>query len=178
MTDNSLNLKPQHFFNCLTEITADDFTKMGVKLIAVDLDNTSVFDCTMTPVKGAKAWFKKIKEAGFKVVLISNSFELRGHIMGKVFGCNSYGPAAKPDTKMMAKAAEEAGVKPCEMALVGDRLFTDIAGANKFGAVSVYVRPYRKEFMIPRYWKKARQDEIDYLKTINISRDLKTIYYK
>lgn len=178
MTDNTLDLKPQYFFNCLTEITADDFDKMGVKLIAVDLDNTSVFDCTMTPVKGAKAWFEMIKEAGFRVVLMSNSFKLRARVMGKVFGCDSYSPADKPDTKMMVKAAADAGVEPCEMALIGDRLFTDIAGANKFGAVSVYVRPYRKELMIPRYWKKARQDEIDFFKTININRDLKTIYYK
>lgn len=178
MIDNSVNATPQYFFDCLTDITANDFKKMGVKLVAVDLDNTSVFDCTMLPVKGAKAWFKKIKEAGFKVVLISNSFELRGRLMGKAFGCDSYGPADKPDTKMMIKAADDAGVKPHEMALVGDRLFTDIAGANKFGAVSVYIRPYRKEFMIPWYWKKARQDEVDYFKKINISRDLKTIYYK
>ena len=75
-------------------------------------------------------------------------------------------------------AAQKMGVKIHEMALIGDRLFTDILGANNSGAVSVYVKPYKKEIMIPRYWKKARQDEIDYLKKININRDIKTLYYK
>lgn len=178
MINNQVNATPQYLFNCLTDITADDFRKMGVKLIGVDLDNTSVYDFTMIPVKGVRNWFREIQQAGFKVVLISNSFELRGRVMGKLFGCDSYGPADKPDTKLMVKAAADAGVEPHEMALVGDRLFKDIVGANNFGAVSVYVKPYKKEFMVPFYWKKARQAEVDYLSTINISRDLKTIYYK
>lgn len=178
MTDFSVNATPKYSFDCLTDITVEDLKKMQVKAVAIDLDNTSVYDCTITPIKGVKAWLKDVKNAGFKVVIISNSFALRAKVMGRMFECPSYGPAEKPDTKMIFAAAENAGVKVHEMALVGDRLFTDVVGANNSGAVSVYVKPYRKEIMIPFYWKKARQDEIDYLKTINVNRDLKTIYYK
>ena len=178
MTDFSVNATPQYLFDCLVDITAEDLKKMNVRAVAVDLDNTSVYDWTMTPVKGASEWFKKIQNAGFKVMLISNSFALRGKVMGKLFGCPSYGPAAKPDTKMMLLAAKESGIDISEMALIGDRLFKDIVGANNCGAVSVYVKPYKKEVMIPSYWKKARQAELDYLKKIDINRDLKTIYFK
>ncbi len=178
MTDFSVNATPKYLFDRLVDITVDDLKKMQVKAVAIDLDNTSVYDCTMTPLRGVKEWLKKIKDAGFKVVIISNSFALRAKVMGKMFGCPSYGPADKPDTKMMLLAAENSGVDISEMALIGDRLFTDVVGANNCGAVSVYVKPYKKEFMIPFYWKKARQEEIDYLKKININRDLKSIYFK
>ncbi len=178
MTDNSISAKPQYMFDRLTDITVNHLKEMGVKLVAIDLDNTSVYDCTITPIKGVKSWIKKVKEAGFKMAIVSNSFELRCKVMGKMFDCVSYGPANKPDTKMMFRAAEDAGVKIHEMALIGDRLFTDIKGANSCGAVSVYVKPYKKELIIPFYWKKARQDEVNYFKAINIDRDLKTIYYK
>ncbi len=178
MTDFSQNATPEFIFDRLTDITVDDLKKMKVKAVAIDLDNTSVYDCTITPIKGVREWLKTVKSAGFKVVIISNSFALRAKVMGKMFECPSFGPAEKPDTKMIFQAAETAGVEIHEMAMVGDRLFTDVVGANNSGAVSVYVKPYKKEVMVPFYWKKARQDEIDYLKTINIDRDLKTIYYK
>ncbi len=178
MTDFSQNATPKFSFDCLTDITVEDLKKMCVKAVAIDLDNTSVYDCTITPIKGVRKWLEIVKKAGFKVVIISNSFALRAKVMGKMFECPSFGPAEKPDTKMIFQAAEAAGVKIHEMALVGDRLFTDVVGANNSGAVSVYVKPYKKELMIPFYWKKARQDEIEYLKTINVDRDLKTIYYK
>ncbi len=178
MTDTSINAKPRFMFECLTDITVDNLKEMGIKLIAIDLDNTSVYDCTFTPIKGVKSWLENVKKEGFKIAIISNSFSLRAKIFGKIFGCVAYGSADKPDSKMLVRAASDAGVKIHEMALIGDRIFTDVMGANSCGAVSVYVKPYKKEIMIPFYWKKARQDEIDFLKTINISRNLKTIYYK
>lgn len=178
MTDLSPNATPNFLFDCLTDITVDNLREMNVKVVAIDLDNTSVYDCTIIPILGVKKWIKKVKNAGFKVLIISNSFALRAKVMGKMFDCPSYGPAEKPDTKTILLAAKEAGVAISEMALIGDRLFTDIVGANNSGAVSVYVKPYRKEWMIPFYWKKARQDEVDYLKKINVIRDRKSIYYK
>ena len=178
MTDFTQNATPKFSFSCLTDITVEDLKKMGIKAVAIDLDNTSVYDCTITPIKGVRKWLETVKSAGFKVVIISNSFALRAKVMGKMFKCPSFGPAAKPDTKMIFEAAEAADVEIHEMALIGDRLFTDVVGANNSGAVSVYVKPYKKELMIPFYWKKARLDEIEYLKTINVDRDLKSIYYK
>ena len=178
MTDLTINATPKFCFDRLIDITIDDLKKMKVKALSIDLDNTSVYDCTMTPIKGVKAWLRKVKEAGFKISFVSNSFELRAKLMGKIFDCPSYGPAEKPDTKMIVMTAEKMGVKIHEMALIGDRLFTDMVGANNSGAVSVYVKPYQKELTYLFYWKKARQDEIDYLKKININRDIKNLYYK
>ncbi len=178
MTDLTMNATPDFCFDKLIDITIDDLKRMKVKALSIDLDNTSVYDCTMTPIKGVKAWLKKVKSAGIKISFVSNSFELRAKWMGKIFDCPSYGPAEKPDTKIILMAAEKMGVKIHEMALIGDRLFTDIVGANNSGAVSVYIKPYQKEFTFPFYWKKARQEEINYLKKINVNRDLKTLYYK
>ena len=72
MTDNQIDAKPKFLFDCLTDITIDDLKKMGVKLVAIDLDNTSVYDCSVTPIKGVKEWVKKVKKAGFKNLLFNN----------------------------------------------------------------------------------------------------------
>ena len=178
MTDFTVNATPKFLFDRLIDITIDDLKRMNVKAVSIDLDNTSVYNWTNIPLKGVKAWVRKVKDAGFKVSIVSNSFELRGKSMGKFFGCPSFGPAKKPDTKMILMAAEKMGVDIHEMTLIGDRLFTDVVCANNSGAVSVYVKSYKRERMIPSYWKKARQDEIDYLKKINVNRDFKSIYYK
>lgn len=178
MTDINVNAKPKYIFDRLVDITIEDLKKMGVKAVAIDLDNTSVYDFTLTPFKGVKKWTERVRKSGFKLCIISNSFNARAKFMGKVFCCEAFAPAKKPDIKCIVAAAKSAGVKISELALIGDRLFTDVLGANDCGAVSVYVKPYKKEFFIPNYWKKVRQEEADFLKTLNINRDLKSIYYK
>ena len=53
--------------------------------------------------------------------------------------------ARKPSTKAMAMALNIMDVKKEETVLVGDQLFTDVLGANRFGIKSILVNPLSKK---------------------------------
>ena len=71
--------------------------------------------------------------------------------------------ANKPHTKAIRKAAEILKVDVSRIAMIGDRLFTDVMAANKAGAISVKVEPIEEEKLFARYFRKEREKERKYL---------------
>ncbi len=166
MIDRSFknNCTPQYFFDKLTDITADDLKKIGVKAVALDIDNTTAYDSVLTLIPGVQKWVKDIAKAGFPMIIISNTYPLRAKLISKKLGGLPYiANAKKPDTKNILRGAETVGVKISEMCLIGDQLFTDIRGANEAGAISIRVRPQRTEYFLFFRYKILRKQENEYL---------------
>ena len=51
------------------------------------------------------------------------------------------GHAGKPSSKGFRAAMEKAGVTPQQTAMLGDKLLTDVLGANRSGVLAVMVEP-------------------------------------
>lgn len=167
MIDRSFdnNCTPQYFFDKITDITPAQLNKMGVKAVALDIDNTTAYDSIMTLLSGVEKWVSDTAKAGFPLIIISNTYTLRAkHIAKKLGGIPYIANSKKPDPKNIIRAAKMLDVKVGEMCLIGDQLFTDIRGANDAGAISVRVRPQRTEYLFFIRYKILRKQEHDYLK--------------
>ncbi|MCR4926094.1 MAG: YqeG family HAD IIIA-type phosphatase [Clostridiales bacterium] len=138
-------LLPDYRFKRLSEITVEDLQKLGVKAVAVDIDNTLAYDCQNEFIDGADEWVEKIKKAGFKLIIISNATFRRAGYMGKVLGIPYVAFAWKPRRYGFYIACKKLGIKPKELAVAGDQIYADVKGANKVGAVSIYVDPAKME---------------------------------
>lgn len=167
MIDRSFenNCTPQYFFDKLTDITPEALKSMGVKAVALDIDNTTAYDSELTLIPGVREWISAIEKAGFPMMIISNTYPLRAKLISKKLGGMPYiANSKKPNPKNIRRAAYMLGVKIGEMCLIGDQLFTDIRGANDAGAISVRVRPQRTEYFLFFRYKLLRKQEHDYLK--------------
>ena len=109
----------------------------GVKGIAVDIDNTSVPRKARNPSLSAVEWIKKVKQAGFKVCILSNARKKRTRLFMEELGVHGIGFAAKPSLRGYDKAAKYMGLSHGQCAILGDQLFTDIKGGVKAGFVTV-----------------------------------------
>lgn len=123
------------------KINLNDLKKQGVKGILFDIDNTLVAYSTPQPDDEIVNWISKIQEDGFKVGLLSNANKKRVEIFNKKLGVYSLSKSRKPFKSGFIKIAKEMDLKPCEIAMVGDQLFTDIYGGNRFGAYTIMVNP-------------------------------------
>lgn len=167
MIDRSFenNCTPKYFFDKLTDITEGDLERMGVKAVALDIDNTTAYDSVLTLIPGVREWVDKARSWGYPMIIVSNTYTLRAKIIAKRLGGMPYiANSKKPASGNIIRAAKMLGVKPNEMCLIGDQLFTDIRGANDAGAVSVRVRPMRTEYFFFIRYKILRKQEHDYLK--------------
>lgn len=159
--DNAL---PDFRFNRLTDIEPADVKAMGVKALAVDLDNTAVKDSSYRMIESTRAWADKMKEAGIPIIVVSNTFLFRALWLSYKMGKVPFVPFSfKPFVPALKIAAWLAGTEIGSLAMIGDQLFTDVLCANRAGAVSVKVEPMEDEILFASHFRKVRKKEEKYL---------------
>ena len=157
---------PDYNFDKITDITPADLKIMGVKTVAIDLDNTTVPYSSLRLEKGVKKWIDEMRENGIKVIIVTNALIGRSFILSKKMGNIPFIPLAfKPSPVALRIASFFLDVENEEMAMIGDQLFTDVLAANRLGAVSVKVEPLGEDgWLFKRYFKTKRELELLYLR--------------
>ena len=154
---------PKYHFNSILDVSVQDLKSMGAKAVAIDLDNTTLYDSTLRPLEGVDQWINSVKAAGIPMIILSNTYPRRAKKAGKMFGMDYIAFSKKPDTRAFFVAAERLKIDVSELAMIGDRLLADIEGANRAGAISVWVRPFMTEKLFARKFRKIRAHEKELL---------------
>ncbi len=155
---------PKYRFKSICDITTSDLEKMGVSGLLLDIDNTLIYDETLTPLPGVKEWVKRMDGAGIPLAIVSNAIPLRVYITAKKLGIKHYiYSAKKPKPDGLLRAAEKLGLPISSLAMVGDQLKTDMLSANTAGAVAVFTDRAQDEKIFKFYFKKARAGEKELL---------------
>lgn len=128
---------PDFLAKSIFDMDLQHLADMGVKGIAVDIDNTLVPMNVREPGQEAIEWILKIKEMGFKVCILSNARKHRAKLFMDKLGVHGIGFANKPGRKGYDRAAAHMELANSECAILGDQLFTDIKGGVKSGFVTV-----------------------------------------
>lgn len=137
--------KPTYRIQSVEKIPFVLLERDNIKGLIFDVDNT-----ISTMGKGIAdecyKWIKEAKELGYKVCILSNSVNLKKvkkimldlDILGLCF-------AKKPSTKGFEMALNLLELKKEEVIMIGDQIFTDVWGANRFGIKSILVKPRSKK---------------------------------
>ncbi|MFH1722411.1 MAG: YqeG family HAD IIIA-type phosphatase [Candidatus Altiarchaeota archaeon] len=143
---NPRMLRPDLRVDSISEIDAEKLRDKKIRSLIFDVDNTL---CEYHG-KGVDSSLKeKVEELNvvFNCCILSNtSSETRVEELKKYFNL----PIAetlikKPKREAFHAALKLLKTKPAETAMIGDRLLTDIAGANKIGIYSIKVKPLHPE---------------------------------
>ncbi len=127
------------------EIDLDALWKAGVRGIVTDLDNTLVGANTPYATPELADWLKRVEEAGFQVVIVSNNNRLRVSAFAEPIKLPYIWRAKKPSTQAFRKAIDLLQLSPDEAVIIGDQLLTDVLGANRIGIRSILVTPISPE---------------------------------
>lgn len=146
-------------FRSVSEITPDILKEIGIMGIAVDLDNTLVYDGTFKFFKGAKFWVESIKSENIPVIILSNALGVRAFFLARRLGIDYIALAKKPSPKAIYKAAKRLGVDVARLGMIGDQIFADVEAANRAGAVPLLVDPKAPEVFLRKHFMKLRKKE-------------------
>lgn len=123
------------------EISPQWLRERSLRGLLLDLDNTLVpYKTYGEPSPKLMRWIEGLKQAGIRILLISNAMPQRIRYWSGKLNVEGYGPAGKPWLGFR-QGMRKLGLKPREIAVVGDQVFTDILGGNLIGAYTVLVRP-------------------------------------
>ena len=128
-----------------------DYSKLynrGIKCLLFDLDNTIVPPYSNELSQKAKDLFIGLKQKGFKIVIFTNSPQIRLKAFKNFFGVDGVSSACKPFTRKLRKLLKDYGYGENEVAIIGDQLMTDIKVGNKVGITTILVNPVSKSDFI------------------------------
>lgn len=164
---------PTYRFKSVESIPFSLIEENNIKLIMLDMDNTIIDFKESKYSKEMKEWAIRMKRNGIKLYILSNSpFGKLVKRIASELGMKYFYSAGKPSRRGFRKIMEIEKVEKENMLMVGDQIFTDVWGGNRFGIKTVLVapinakerlhtkikRPFEK-IVIKRYMRKKGDEE-------------------
>ncbi len=143
---------PDIIVDRVQDIDLELMKEKNIKAFLIDIDNTLVPQFMKESDKSTEEWLEKVRQAGFKVCIVSNASKRRVMRFCERLNVPAVYRASKPAGRAFRKALKLLGVRREEAAVVGDQIFTDVYGGNRAGMLTILVRPLdRREFFFVRF---------------------------
>lgn len=126
-------------------ITPQMVRDYGIKGLVLDVDETIIPIGKMQLDPAVKAWAEEIQSV-VPLSLVSNNVgyeRIRKIALGMAHGADVpfTASAGKPSRRKLRKAAAAMDLPLEQIAMVGDRLFTDVLAGNRLGLFTILVQP-------------------------------------
>lgn len=131
---------PDHEIESAYDIDYEGLYREGYRGVIYDIDNTLVPHGAPADER-AVALFQRLREIGYRTILLSNNKEPRVRSFCNQVGSMYIFRAGKPKTTGYENAMARMGTTAENTLFVGDQLFTDVWGAKKAGIITYLVKP-------------------------------------
>lgn len=169
-----MNLYPRELLNKVEEITIEFIQKNKLKALILDVDNTLI-DYNKNLSEEKIKWAKNLKGQGVKLYILSNTNKKeKVEKVATALGVPYILFAKKPAKKGFLKIQKELGLKPEQIGVVGDQIFTDVVGGNRCKMFTILVEPVDKKDILITAWKRPIEEKIKqkYRKTKEKNKDV------
>ena len=125
------------------EVTVEMLRAGHIRAVVTDRDNTLVPWRSSEVACEVADWLVGLRDAGIGVCIASNTRHLSRleRLAAQMDILHVPGSAAKPRRRGLRTALSLLGTSPCDTAMVGDQLFTDILAGNRLGLTTILVNP-------------------------------------
>ncbi len=126
-------------------ISQSELQKKGIKSLLLDVDGTLLNRKSSIIPKAVKNWIRESKKL-FSLYLISNNpSKKRIAKIAKELNLRYKYNASKPRRKVTFSAIQEIGTEPKNIAIIGDRIFTDIIVGNRCKIKTILVKRLKRD---------------------------------
>ncbi|MEW4354487.1 YqeG family HAD IIIA-type phosphatase [Streptococcus pneumoniae] len=154
------NYMPDFAIEAVYDLTVESLEKHGISAVLVDLDNTLIAWNNPDGTKEMRQWLHDMRDAGIKVVVVSNNTQKRVRRAVERFGIDYVYWSLKPFTFGIDRALRKFSIDKNEVVMVGDQLMTDIRAAHRAGIRSILVKPLVKHDSINTQINRARERRV------------------
>ena len=154
-------LYPNIYLNKVEEITIQTLIKNKIKLLILDVDNTLI-DYYKNLSEEVINWAKEMKGQGIKLYILSNTNnEEKVKTVAQKLDIPYKHFAMKPLKRGFKYVQKETNIKPENIAVVGDQIFTDVLGGNRSKMFTILVEPIdsKKDYWYTA-WKRPIENKI------------------
>lgn len=157
---NYMKIYPNLYLTTIQEITIGLLMKNKIKALILDVDNTLI-DYHKNLSEEVIQWSQKLQGQGIKMYILSNTNkEEKVKAVAKKLEIPYEMFAKKPFKKGFQKVQQILNIKPENIAVVGDQIFTDIIGGNRCNMFTILVDPVDKKDYWYTAWKRPIENKI------------------
>jgi uncharacterized protein len=113
----------------------------GLKGLVLDVDDTIISTHSAVVPPEVKEWMEEVKQIASIALVSNNLSHNRIRRIAAVLDLPYIFGARKPSRKKVRQAVQKMNLPFQEVAMVGDRLFTDVLVGNRLGMFSILVEP-------------------------------------
>lgn len=155
-----MNLYPRELLNKVEEISIEFIQKNKLKALILDVDNTLI-DYNKHLSEEKIKWAKNLKGQGVKLYILSNTNKKEKVAkVADTLGIPYILFARKPFKSGFLKIQKELQLKPEQIGVVGDQIFTDVVGGNRCKMFTILVEPIDKKDLLITAWKRPLEEMI------------------
>ena len=126
-------------------ISQSELQKRGIHSLLIDVDGTLVNRKSNMIPKAVKDWIRESKKL-FSLYLISNNpSKKRIAKIANELNLRYKYSASKPRKKITLSAIKDIGIEPKNIAIIGDRIFTDIIVGNRCNIKTILVKRLKRD---------------------------------
>jgi len=169
-----MNLYPNELLNKVEEITIEFIQKHKLKALILDVDNTLI-DYNKNLSEEKIKWAKNLKGQGVKLYILSNTNKKeKVEKVASALEIPYILFAKKPSKTGFLKIQRKLELKPEQIGVVGDQIFTDVIGGNRCKMFTILVEPIDKKDLLITAWKRPIEEKIKqkYKKTKEKNKDV------
>lgn len=137
----SFKIKPDMTIDKVGDLKLEDIKRLkaqGIKGVILDVDETMRKNMGDIP-RCNQEWLDTLKSE-LKVIVVSNGVDDKIQKFFDAKGIDYIGFAHKPFKRNFNKACQKLGLRPEEMMIIGDDLFSDIYGGRRNNMRTVMVK--------------------------------------
>ena len=133
--------RPDHRVDRVERLDASRLAALGLRGLLLDLDETLMPAGAAAPSDGVVAWAQALLRADVRLAMVSNGRRARVAAATAALGVPGCALAGKPWPIAFRRGLALLDLAPSCVAMVGDQLFTDVAGARAAGLRTILVPP-------------------------------------
>ena len=154
-------LYPNLYLKRVEDITIEILIKNKIKLLILDVDNTLI-DYYKKLSENIISWAKEMKGQGIKLYILSNTNDKKKvEEVANKLKIEYKHFAMKPLKRGFKYIQKQINIKPENIGVVGDQIFTDIIGGNRSKMFTILVDPIdnNKDYWYTA-WKRPIENKI------------------
>jgi HAD superfamily phosphatase (TIGR01668 family) len=125
----------------LAQLPLDPLQDHGIRALVLDVDRTILPRSQSAIPPSAEQWLRHAASRMPIHLLSNNPSRRRIGGVAEQLGVPFTVSAGKPRRSALRRVLDELAIAPAHVALVGDRIFTDVLVGNRLGLFTVLVRP-------------------------------------
>lgn len=134
-------VRPDLRVDRVERLDAELLASLGLRGLLLDLDETLVPAAAAVPSASVRAWAAGLRRAGVRLAILSNGRPRKVAAVAAALDVPGRSLVGKPWPGAFRRGLALLDLPRASVAMVGDQLFTDVAGARAAGFRTVLVPP-------------------------------------